>query len=100
MGLGEELARFYMIGPLKHQQIVRRAGDREALGQSGHVTTGLPGHVLACSAMFLAPDFKVHKQLFGLFDIYYMNHRSQGLFPFTTWQHYLTLVSYFQPLAY
>jgi hypothetical protein len=36
------LARFHMIGPFKHQQTVRRAGDREALGQSGHVTMGLP----------------------------------------------------------
>jgi hypothetical protein len=82
VGLEEELARFHMIGPFKHQQTVRRVGDREALGQSGHVTTGLPGHVLACSVMFLAPGFKAHKQLFGLFDIYYMNHRSQVLFPF------------------
>jgi hypothetical protein len=65
VGLGEELAQFHMIGPFKHQQTVRRAGDREALGQSGHVTTGLPRHVLACSAMFLAPGFKAHKQLFG-----------------------------------
>ena len=71
-----------MIGPFKHQQTVRRAGDREAPGQSGHVTTGLPGHVLACSAMFSAPGFKAHKQLFGLFDINYMNHMSQVLFPF------------------
>jgi hypothetical protein len=46
--------------------------------------TGLPGHVLACSAMFSAPGFKAHKQLFGLFDIHYMNHRSQVLFPFKT----------------
>ena len=75
--------RFYGIGPFKHQQTVRRAGDREALGQSGHVMTGLPGHDLACSAMFSAPCFKAHKQLFGLFDINYMNHRSQGLFPFS-----------------
>jgi hypothetical protein len=74
--------RFHMIGPFKHQQTVRRAGDREALGQSGHVTTGLPGHDLACSAMFSAPGFKAHKQLFGLFDINCMNHRSQVLFPF------------------
>jgi hypothetical protein len=43
---------------------------------------GLPGHVLACSAMFSAPGFKAHKQLFGLFDINYMNHRSQVLFSF------------------
>jgi hypothetical protein len=71
-----------MIGSFKHQQTVRRAGDREAPGQSGHVTTGLPGHVLACSAMFSAPGVKAHKQLFGLFDIHYMNHRSQVLFPF------------------
>jgi hypothetical protein len=71
-----------MIGPFKHQQTVRRAGDREALGQSGHVTTSLPGHVLACSAMFSAPGFKAHKQLFGLLDINYMNHMSQVLFPF------------------
>ena len=85
MGLGEELAWFYMIGPFKHQQTVRRAGDREALGQSGHVTTGLPGHVLACSAMFSAPGFKAHKQLFGLLDINYMNHRSQVLFSFSGW---------------
>jgi hypothetical protein len=49
-------------------------GDREAMG--------LPGHVLVCSAMFSAPGFKAHKQLFGLFDIHYMNHRSQVLFPF------------------
>jgi hypothetical protein len=41
------------------------------------LTTGLPVHVLACSAMFSAPGFKAHKQLFGLFDIHYMNHRSQ-----------------------
>jgi hypothetical protein len=41
---------------------------------------GLPGHVLACSAMFSAPGFKAHKQLFGLFDINYMNHMSQVLF--------------------
>jgi hypothetical protein len=73
-----------MIGPFKHQQTVQRVGDREALGQSGHVMTGLPGHDLACSAMFSAPGFKAHKQLFGLFDINYMNHRSQVLFPFTT----------------
>jgi hypothetical protein len=53
-------------------------------GQSGDVTMGLPGHVLACSAMFSAPGFKAHKQLFGLFDINYMNHRSQVLFPFKT----------------
>jgi hypothetical protein len=71
-----------MIGPFKHQQTVRRAGDREALGQSGHVTTGLPGYILACSAMFSAPGFKAHKQLFGLFDINYMNNMSQVLFPF------------------
>ena len=83
MGLEEELARFHMIGPFKHQQTVRRAGDREVPGQSGHVTMGLPRHVLACSAMFLAPGFKAHKQLFGLFDIHYMNHRSQVLFPFS-----------------
>jgi hypothetical protein len=83
VGLGEELARFYMIGLFKYQQTVRRAGDREALGQSGHVMTALPGHVLACSAMFSAPGFKAHKQLFGLFDINYMNHMSQVLFPFT-----------------
>jgi hypothetical protein len=76
-----------MIGPFKHEQTVRMAGDREALGQSGHVTMGLPGHVLACSAMFSAPGFKAHKQLFGLFDINYMNHRSQVLFPFTTSSH-------------
>jgi hypothetical protein len=44
---------------------------------------GLPGHVLACSAMFSARGFKAHKQLFGLFDINYMNHRSQVLFSFT-----------------
>jgi hypothetical protein len=50
-------------------------GDREAMG--------LPGHVLVCSAMFSAPGFKVHKKLFGLFDIYYTNHRSQVLFPFS-----------------
>jgi hypothetical protein len=49
-------------------------GDREAMG--------LPGHVLVCSAMFSAPGFKAHKQLFGLFDIHYMNHRFQVLFPF------------------
>jgi hypothetical protein len=48
-------------------------GDREAMG--------LPGHVLVCSAMFSAPGFKAHKQLFGLFDIHYINHRSQVLFP-------------------
>jgi hypothetical protein len=29
-----------------------------------------------------APGFKAHKQLFGLFDINYMNHMSQVLFPF------------------
>jgi hypothetical protein len=57
-------------------------GDREAVGQSEHVMMGLPGHVLACSAMFSAPGFKAHKQLFGLFGINYMNHRSQVLFPF------------------
>ena len=49
-------------------------GAREAMG--------LPGHVLVCSAVFSAPGFKAHKQLFGLFDIHYMNHRSQVLFPF------------------
>ena len=49
-------------------------GAREAMG--------LPGHVLVCSAMFSAPGFKAHKQLFGLFDINYMNHRSQVLFSF------------------
>jgi hypothetical protein len=41
-------------------------GDREAMG--------LPGHALVCSAMFSAPGFKAHKQLFGLFDIHYINH--------------------------
>jgi hypothetical protein len=82
VGLGEELARFHMIGAFKHQQTVIRAGDREALGQSGHIMTDLPGHDLACSAMFSAPGFKAHKQLFGLFDINYMNHMSQVLFPF------------------
>jgi hypothetical protein len=81
VGLGEELALFHMIGSFKHQQTVRRSGDREALGQSGHVTMGLPGHVLACSAMFSAPGFKAHK-LFGLFDINYMNHMFQVLYPF------------------
>jgi hypothetical protein len=50
-------------------------GHREATG---------PGHVLVCCAMFSAPGFKAHKQLFGLFDIHYMNHRSQVLFPFTS----------------
>jgi hypothetical protein len=45
---------------------------------------GLPGHVLACSAMFSAPGFKAHKQLFGLLDINYMNHSSQVLFSFKT----------------
>jgi hypothetical protein len=44
---------------------------------------GLPGHVLASSVMFSAPGFKAHKQLFGLFDINYMNHRSQVLFSFS-----------------
>jgi hypothetical protein len=48
---------------------------------------GLPGHVLACSAMFSAPGFKAHKQLFGLFDINYMNHRSQVLFSFRSKEH-------------
>jgi hypothetical protein len=80
--MGEDLAQFHMIGPFNHQQTVRREGDREALGQSGHVTTGLPGHVLACSALFTAPCFKAHKQLFGLFDINYIIHMSQVLFPF------------------
>jgi apolipoprotein N-acyltransferase len=70
--------------------------DREALGQSSMsfslslwlsslrniLTTGLPWHVLAYSAMFSAPGFKAHKQLFGLFDTHYMNHRSQVLFSF------------------
>jgi hypothetical protein len=41
-------------------------GAREAMG--------LPGHVLVCSAMFLAPGFKAQKQLFGLFNIHYMNY--------------------------
>jgi hypothetical protein len=60
VGLGEELARFYMIGPFKHQQTVRRAGDREVLGQSGHVTMGLPGPARACPGLFyyfLSPRF-------------------------------------------
>jgi hypothetical protein len=35
---------------------------------------GLPGHVLVCSAMFSAPGFKAQKQLFGLFNIHYMNY--------------------------
>jgi hypothetical protein len=35
---------------------------------------GLPGHVLVCSAVFSAPGFKAHKQLFGLFNIHYMNY--------------------------
>jgi hypothetical protein len=48
---------------------------------------GLPGHVLVCSTMFSAPGFKAHKQLFGLFDIHYMNHRSQVLFPFRRMGH-------------
>jgi hypothetical protein len=45
---------------------------------------GLPGHVLVCSAMFSAPGFKAHKQLFGLFDIHYMNYSfiSFHLYPF------------------
>jgi hypothetical protein len=51
-------------------------GDREVMGLP-------PGHVLVCFAMFSAPGFKAHKQLFGLFDIHYMNHRSQVLFPFS-----------------
>jgi hypothetical protein len=54
-----------MIGPFKHQQTVRRAGDREALGQSGHVMMGLPGHVLACSAMFSAPGSKLTNNSLG-----------------------------------
>jgi hypothetical protein len=44
--------------------------------------------------MFSAPGFKAHKLLFGLFDINYMNHRSQVLFPFkrfsplsSRWEH-------------
>jgi hypothetical protein len=41
-------------------------GAREAMG--------LPGHVLVCSAMFSAPGFKAQKQLFGLFNIHYMNY--------------------------
>ena len=51
VGLGEELAQFHMIGPFKHQQTVRRAGDREALDQSGHVRTcpGKSWPVLLCS---------------------------------------------------
>jgi hypothetical protein len=47
---------------------------------------GLPGSVLACSAIFSTPGFKAHKQHFGLFDINYMNHRSQVLFSFKTIQ--------------
>jgi hypothetical protein len=82
VGLGEELARFHTIGPFKHQQTVRRAGDREAPGQSGHVTMGLPGHVLACFAMFSAPGFKAHKQLFGLFDIHYMKSQVSSFISF------------------
>jgi hypothetical protein len=51
----------------------------------------LLGHVMACSAMFSAPGFKAHKQLFGLFDIHYMNHRSQVLFSFNImWSHFQT----------
>jgi hypothetical protein len=42
------------------------------------------GPAWACSAMFSASGFKAHKQLFGLFDINYMNHRSQGLFSFSS----------------
>jgi hypothetical protein len=34
--------------------------------------------------MFLAPGFKAQKQLLGLFDIHYMNHMSQVLFPFSS----------------
>jgi hypothetical protein len=73
-------------------------GDREAPGQYGLVilfifmvkqpqecfNDGPAQHVLACSAMFSAPGFKAHKQLFGLFDINYKNHRSQVLFSFNT----------------
>jgi hypothetical protein len=84
VGLGEEFAWFHMIGPFKHQQTVRRAGDREVPGQSGQVSMGLPGHVPACSAIFSAPGFKAHKQLFGLLDIHYMNHKSQVLFSFNS----------------
>jgi hypothetical protein len=42
--------------------------------------------------MFLAPGFKAHKQLFGLFDINYMNYMSQVLFPFRfkTWEWWCT----------
>jgi hypothetical protein len=93
---GGRIAQFHMTGLFKHQQTVRRAGNREAPGQSGMsfslslrlsslrnvLTMGLPGHVLACSAMFSAPGFKAHKQLFGLFDINNMNHRPQVLFSF------------------
>jgi hypothetical protein len=82
VGLEEELARFHMIGLFKHQQTVRRAGDRKALGQSGHVTTGLPGMswpVLLCSQPQVS---KLTNNSFGLFDINYMNHISQVLFPF------------------
>jgi hypothetical protein len=59
--------------------------------------TGLPGHVLVCSAMFSAPGFKAHKQLFGLFDIHYMNHRSQVLFPFSI--HFCLENQYENPFA-
>jgi hypothetical protein len=94
-----------MIGPFKHQQTVQ--ADNIELRSEGQkigrrwaspdmsfslslwpstlrnvLTTGLPGHVLACSAVFSAPGFKAHKQFFGLFDINYMNHRSQVLFSF------------------
>jgi hypothetical protein len=55
--------------------------------------TGLPGHVLAFSAMFSARGFKAHKQLFGLFDINYMNHRSQVLFSFTCMHMQLVFLS-------
>jgi hypothetical protein len=38
------------------------------------------GATRACSAMFSDPGFKAHKT--NLFDINYMNHRSQVLFSF------------------
>jgi hypothetical protein len=53
---------------------------------------GLPGHVLVCSAMFSAPGFKAHKQLFGLFDIHYMNHS------FISFHRFIQLDGIFKPL--
>jgi hypothetical protein len=75
-----------MIGPFKHQQTVYNISLRSEGWEIGRyqasparhslslwpsslrnvLTMGLPGHVLACSAMFSAPGFKAQTSLWAI----------------------------------